>query len=59
MVDNVVLVGRLGNDPEKVTEISKTQAVGCPRCGAGSYDQRKPKVCRLCGQCWYTKTEGK
>ena len=44
---------------EKVTEISKMQAFRCPGCSTWSYDQRTRKVCGLCGQRWYTRTEGR
>ena len=46
-------------DEERVvaTSVSTTRAVRCPGCGEWSYDERKQKVCGLCGR-QFAKTEG-
>jgi len=30
-------------------EVSNTRAAQCPKCGSWSYDERRQKVCGLCG----------
>ena len=47
-----VLERRAEQERLAAVTVSSTRAARCPGCGSWSFDERRQKVCGLCGRRW-------